>query len=407
MKLLSSILFIALASSALAEDWPTWRHDNRRSGVTSENPDPATLDPLWVHREPSAPQPAWHGTMQRDAWANIAGAKPARAYDVAFNLIAADGKVFIASSSGNACVALDAATGAELWRHPVEGSVRIAPTFDSGKVYFGSDDGQVYCVNATTGVRIWAYRGASDTTLIPADNKFMSRYPSRTGVLIEGGRAWCGFGLIPWQDNFLAALNPATGAPIIQETIAAAQWYSLEGPLLASPTHLFALQGRVSPLSFNITNGSLIGRLPGGGGTFALLTADDKLIHGPGHGNNSWAGSRTFHLQETDTTTSASITRHSRAHRMLVNGSNRYVIIRDAIQATGASSWVQTIPEANTLILAGTRLYVGGRNTVVAIDTASGTIARQWTVEGDVHALVMAGGRLFASTHSGRIHVFE
>ncbi len=35
-----------------------------------------------------------------------------------------DGKVFIASSSGNACVALDASDGSELWRHTVEGSVR-------------------------------------------------------------------------------------------------------------------------------------------------------------------------------------------------------------------------------------------------------------------------------------------
>ena len=141
--------------------------------------------------------------------------------------------------------------------------------------------------------------------------------------------------------------------------------------------------------------------------TFALLTADDKLIHGPGHGNNSWASDRTFHLAENNASTNAAITRHSRAHRMLVNGANRYTIIRDAVQGSGGISWVQTLPEPNCLILAGTRLYVGGRNTVAAYDANSGSLLRQWTVEGDVHALVMADSRLFASTHSGRIHVFE
>jgi outer membrane protein assembly factor BamB len=375
--------------------------------VSSEQLDATTLAQVWIFTEKTPPQPAWHGTMQRDAWANIAKQKEARAYDKAFNLIAAQGQVFIASSSGNACVALNAADGKEDWRHLVQGAVRIAPTYDNDRVYFGSDDGQAYCVLAATGNRVWSFRGAPDKTLIPADHKFISRYPCRTGVLVQGGKAYCGFGLLPWQDNHLASLNALTGASHYNKTVAAAQWYSMEGPMLASSDRLFVLQGRVSPISFQLSNGNLLGRLPGGGGTFAVLTPDDKLIHGPGHGNNDWAKSRTFHLQESNAITKADLTRHSRAHRVLVNGSTRYYVIREAIQATGGSSWVQTMQEPETLILGGSTLYVGGKNEIRCYHASSGVLLRTLPVHGVVHCLALADGRLFASTHSGRIYAFQ
>jgi len=176
--------------------------------------------------------------------------------------------------------------------------------------------------------------------------------------------------------------------------------------MFASSTYLYVLQGRVSPLYFRLSDGNLQGRLPGGGGTFALLS-DNKLIHGPGHGNNTWAQSRTFHLQESNATTGTSITRHSRAHRMLVNGSDRYVIVRDAVKASGSVSWVRTLVEPDTLILAGNTLFVGGRNTVMAINKSDGSVVKQWEVDGDVHALAFADGRLMVSTHTGKIYGFE
>jgi len=403
-------MILAIAASlgtAQAEDWPTWRHDNHRSGTSSEQLDAANLRLSWVFRESTPPQPAWHGTMQRDTWGNVAKPKEARAYDKAFNLIAAQGKVFVASSSGNACVALNAVDGKETWRHHVQGAVRIAPAYDRGRIYFGSDDGQAYCVTSDTGTRAWSFRGSSDKTLIPADHKFISRYPCRTGVLVQGGNAYCGFGLLPWQDNHLASLNALTGATNYNKTVAAAQWYSMEGPMLASSDRLFVLQGRVSPISFQLSDGASLGRLPGGGGTFAVLTPDSKLIHGPGHGNNTWAKSRTFHLQESNAVSRANIARHSRAHRVLVNGSTRYYVIREAIQATGGRSWVQTMREPETLILGGTILYVGGRNEIRCFHASNGSLLRTLPVEGVVHCLALADGRLFASTHSGKIYAFE
>mgnify|MGYP000114927089 FL=1 len=399
-----ALLSLIITPLVQAEDWPTWRHDNRRSGVSGESVTPSGMSQKWVFTAKTRPQPAWHGTMQRDAWNNIARQKPARAYDKAFNIIAADGKIFFSSNSGNACVALTATNGQELWRKAVGGAVRIAPTYDNDKIYFGADDGKVYCVNADNGNFIWKHQGAADNKFITCDHKFMSRYPCRTGVLIENGKAWCGFGLLPWQDNYLKALNPTNGTPTVNKTITAADWYSFEGPMLASASKLFVLQGRVSPVYFNLADGNLQGRLQGGGGTFALLTPDDKLIHGPGHGNNTWAKDRTYHLQESNAANGSAITRHSRAHRVLVNGANRYYIIRDAVKC---SAWVQTLPDPECLIMVGNTIFVGAKNTVVAYNATNGTEQKRFTVAGHVHALAFADGRLIASTSAGKIYAFK
>jgi hypothetical protein len=94
------------------------------------------------------------------------------------------------------------------------------------------------------------------------------------------------------------------------------------------------------------------------------------------------------------------MTRHSCAYRVLVNGSTRYYVIREAIQATGGSSWVQTMREPEAPILGGTILYVGGRNEIRSYGASNGSLLRTLPVEGVVHCLALAEDRLLASTHS-------
>ena len=74
--------------------------------------------------------------------------------------------------------------------------------------------------------------------------------------------------------------------------------------------------------------------------------------------------------------------------------------------ADACITW-RTACECNSaLILAGTALLAGGKDTVVAMDAA---IGRQlWTgkVDGDARGLAVADGRLFVSTDKGAIHCF-
>ncbi len=42
-----------------AADWPTFRHDQQRSGMTSESLDAQTLELAWSWQSPLPPAPAW------------------------------------------------------------------------------------------------------------------------------------------------------------------------------------------------------------------------------------------------------------------------------------------------------------------------------------------------------------
>ena len=55
---LTMVLFLATTTLTQAGDWPTFRHDNHRSGRTTEQVAAATLRKAWVWRSPGPPQPA-------------------------------------------------------------------------------------------------------------------------------------------------------------------------------------------------------------------------------------------------------------------------------------------------------------------------------------------------------------
>jgi len=57
---LPALLILNIAGVAPAEDWPTYRHDNRLSGIATEKIDAAALKETWTWRSTSLPVPAWH-----------------------------------------------------------------------------------------------------------------------------------------------------------------------------------------------------------------------------------------------------------------------------------------------------------------------------------------------------------
>ena len=122
----AGLLLVAVA--AAAEDWPTHRHDNRRSGITDEEFKPVRLKVRWVWRSPSAPQPAWAGPAKWDAYARIPKLGAMRDYDRAFGMAVAGGKVYFGSSADDSVHCLDAGTGKERWVYTTDGPVRISPT---------------------------------------------------------------------------------------------------------------------------------------------------------------------------------------------------------------------------------------------------------------------------------------
>jgi outer membrane protein assembly factor BamB len=78
--------------------------------------------------------------------------------DRAYHAVIAGTTLVFGNNVDNHLHALDTRTGKIKWSFATEGSVRFAPMIDGGRIYFGSDDGNVYCVDAAKGTLVWKYR---------------------------------------------------------------------------------------------------------------------------------------------------------------------------------------------------------------------------------------------------------
>jgi len=163
--------------AAGAEDWPTFRHDLRRSGATGERIDARRLAAAWVHRSPQPPQPAWTGAAAVDAYRKQRGLGDMRRYDSVDHCVVAGDAVFFGSSADDAVRCLDLATGTTRWRHTTGGPVRIPPTVAAGLVIFGSDDGTARAVEAATGELVWRFRPPAPRQMLIHDGRLVSQWP--------------------------------------------------------------------------------------------------------------------------------------------------------------------------------------------------------------------------------------
>ena len=193
---------MVLVSAVFADDWATYRHDNKRSSTTSD----ALQLPLsrkWVLKSKTPPNSAWSDPARWDAYKQKKELPALRNIDPVYYTVSVGDSVYFGSSSDFSVKCLDVNTGKEKWCYYTQGAVRIAPSVGSGKVYFGSDDGYAYCVDAKTGKLIWKFNPNPEHPLLASNGKFISEYPCRTGVMVRKGIAYCAFSLFPWPPYWI------------------------------------------------------------------------------------------------------------------------------------------------------------------------------------------------------------
>ena len=119
-------------------DWPMWRYDANRSAASPVEL-PAQLHVRWT-RELPAPRPAFPSDVRL-------------CFDRSYEPVVMGKTMFVPSMVTDSVSALDTTSGDEEWRFYADGPVRFAPVAWGGKVYFVSDDGYLYCLDAPG--RIW------------------------------------------------------------------------------------------------------------------------------------------------------------------------------------------------------------------------------------------------------------
>jgi hypothetical protein len=249
--------------------------------------------------------------------------------------------------------------------------VRFAPAASKDTVYFGSDDGCVYAVDAAAGALRWRFRAAPAPRLVLGNRRLISVWPVRGGPVLDGGRLYFAAGVWPMEGVFVYCLDAETGSLIWRNDEAGSlygkQPHEGEGIAGLCPQGYLSIAGdelivpssAAYPASFDLATGALRhfelpsqSRLPGG--WFAIADPEasrerrrgrarfDAAVNSDRHEDRPWQGHGELGL-------------------------------RDCIEA-------------------------GGR-TLRFADALPG-------VEGEVCSLAAADGKLFAATRQGVIHAF-
>ncbi|MEZ5952551.1 MAG: PQQ-binding-like beta-propeller repeat protein [Planctomycetaceae bacterium] len=180
---------------AQGADWPMWRGDAARSadwsGELAE-----TLYPQWVLRLPPL-EPAYQN--------------PRLQFDLGYEPIVSQGRLFVGSSRNDSVTAYDVSTGREQWRFAAEGPVRFAPVAWRDRVYFGSDDGFVYCLKADSGALVWKFRAVPSQRKLLGNGRLISAWPVRGGPVIADDTLYFAAGVWSFEGVFVYALDPQTG----------------------------------------------------------------------------------------------------------------------------------------------------------------------------------------------------
>ena len=162
-----------------------------------------------------------------------------------------NGVVYIGSNDNNV-YALDASTGAKLWNYTTSDSVESSPCVVNGVVYVGSHDNNVYALNALTGTKLWNYTTGgwvisspcvvNGIVYVSSDDSNVYALDASTGVKLWSHTAgWFGEESSPCvangvvyvgTDNFYVyALDASTGANLWTYDIAG---YADNAPCVAN-----------------------------------------------------------------------------------------------------------------------------------------------------------------------------
>ncbi|MBT3201003.1 MAG: PQQ-binding-like beta-propeller repeat protein [Phycisphaerales bacterium] len=172
--------------------WPTFRHDNQRSG-RCETTLPKALKQTWrtkIGGRISSP-------------------------------VMACGKIFVAEIDAHTIHALDANAGKTAWTFTASGRIDSPPTIHNNTVIFGSADGWVYCLRQSDGVLAWRFRAAPTDRLIPVRGQIESAWPVHGSTLIHEGKLIVAAGRSSYLDGgiYVYRLDAATGKKLSETVI--------------------------------------------------------------------------------------------------------------------------------------------------------------------------------------------
>ena len=392
-----------------------WRYDAGRTAASPYAlPDSVRL--LWMH-EYTPREPTWDDPLNRDLMR----------FDEIFEPVVAERKVIIPFNDEDRIAALSARTGVEIWSFYADGPVRLAPAIYNGKVYFGSDDGYVYCLRLDDGSLVWRFHAAPRDRKLLGNKRLISAWPVRGGVVVKDGIVYFSAGIWPMMGTFIYAvdaetgniiwLNDGTGCQFTIQPHGAPSFAGIapEGCFAISSDTLLIPGGRSVPAAFDLQTGKQL---------YYHLADQNKT----GGDFVAASGDIFFHHHREKMTTMCALSDGSRLVGQIGNQpvltSEVFYFSGDSVTAldvaklkknfgnpSAAQLWKIEVNASEDLIKAGNSLYAGGNDVITAITLPADKdrlpqIAWKKRITGTVKRLVAAEKKLFVVTREGTIMAF-
>ena len=417
---LFAILMLMNGEAAHSADWPAWRYGADRAASSPQNLS-ADLSLQWI-RQFAPPKPAWPED-------------PRLVFDGSYEPIVVGDTLLLASAQNDSLTAFDTRDGKEKWKFFAEGPIRFAPVAQGNKIYFGSDDGCIYCLSID-GALLWKFSAAPHARRVLGNDRMGSVLPVRGGPVIADGKLYFTVGVWPFEGTFLYWLDlekiAAGSSPESAHGVVTLTDMTPQGYLVESEGKLFIPCGRATVGLFDIETESLAPLAYDSRGlTDYFVTASQNwLFHGhrvidletkamlPISAPRPVSDGSAFYIAQGDNLVAADILKQPKPKAVQGKPPEAppfkasWFINTDLItKALGNISAARHRAGPLSVDLkAGSRIYGRWGNAIFAADPPQdhqpARISWATVVEGTPKTLIAADDRLFVSTAEGQLLCF-
>lgn len=250
-----------VAVDAITKDWTMYKGNAGRTAQLRAAL-PGSLRLQWT-RELESPTPAWPMSQNK------------LRFDLSYEPVVMGKRLFVGSMVNDRVTAYATDTGEELWRFYANGPIRFAPVAWNGRVYFVSDDGFLYCVDAASGKRIWSVRGGPDGRMAIGNGRVISVWPARGAPVLwedapDKATIYFAASVWPFMGTFIRAVDATSGAAVWSNTGSGANFLmqqhsspafagvAPQGYLAASESVLLVSGGRTVPAAYDRKTGEFM-----------------------------------------------------------------------------------------------------------------------------------------------------
>ncbi|CAG6395541.1 PQQ-binding-like beta-propeller repeat protein [Streptomyces cocklensis] len=306
----------------------------------------------------------------------------------------ANGVVYFGSNDKN-LYAVDAATGRKRWSFPTDNALYSSPAVANGVVYVGTHDNNLYALDAATGEKRWAFPTGStidSPPVVAGDVVYVGSNDENLYAVdaVTGKKRWS---FRCRKDGMVEARPTVVGG-----TVYVASW----------DDYLYALDAATGRKRWEFATGDYVDSSPAVAGGLVYVSSDRLFAVDAATGKQRWARrGRKFTIPGAGY---RAFSPPAVAGGVVYAGDEiEYLYALNA--ATGAQRWAFHTGNSvfSTPVVADGVVYVGSDDkSVYAVDTATGKRRWAFSTGGAIGSpLTLAGGVLYAGSADHKLYALQ